>query len=139
MEIANGIYPQRRINSHSGNIIATCCSTDSGRPHRCCHQPNIFGSHILHNGPGDDPPPKKKIIVPSPEDSGPTEYIISRLTRVHLSPKRHLDWFSRFSTVYGCDQQKHTQTTEHQQQTINRLQLMFCLAMRPKLQWPGPS
>jgi len=46
--------------------LASCCSTDSERPHRRCHLPNNFGSRrifpTLHNGPEDALYPK---IAPS--------------------------------------------------------------------------
>jgi len=36
--------------------LTSCYSADSKRPHRCCHQPNNFGSRqifpILYDGPG---------------------------------------------------------------------------------------
>jgi len=40
-------------------IVTSWCSTDSKRPHCCCHLPNNFRSchlfSILHNGSGDSP------------------------------------------------------------------------------------
>jgi len=48
-------------------LTPNCCSTDSDRPHRCCHLPNNFDSQrilpILYNAPGDALPAKK--IAPS--------------------------------------------------------------------------
>ena len=35
-------------------------------------------------------------------------------------PKRHLNQFSRFSTVHGCDRQRHGHTDSHTQTTQHR-------------------
>jgi len=62
------------------NLILSCCSRDSERPHRCCLLANNFGSRrifsILHSGPGDtpqknpflgdsDPPPNTWFLGPT--------------------------------------------------------------------------
>jgi len=83
-----------------------CCSTDSERPHRCCHLPNNFGSLriflVLCNGSGDahQIAPFPVIFVPPP----------TTWSRAHPSPhpKRDLDWISRLN--HGCDQQTYTHT-----------------------------
>ena len=46
----------------------------------------------------------------SPEVSGPPPIIQGSLAQKNPHPERHLDWFSRFSTAHGCDQQTHKQT-----------------------------
>ena len=80
--------------------LTSCCSTDSERPHRCCHLPNSFGScrifPVLHNG--REMPPRK--IAPSPgEIRAPN--LKHDSTRVHI-PRRHFDLFIRFSTARAC-------------------------------------
>jgi len=83
----------------------SCSSTDSEQQHRCRHLPNNFGSRqifpLLHNGP-----PLFPETIPSHGGSG--SHLIHGLC-AHPSPhpKRHLDWFSRFSTAHGCDQLTH--------------------------------
>ena len=84
------IVPRGRTN---------CYSTDSERPHYCCHLPNIFDSRrivpILYNEAGYTVPqlPLHRVIP------APTLYLVS-LAQPRPHPKRHLDCFSRFSTEW---------------------------------------
>jgi len=97
---------ERESTSPIAVTITSGCSTDSDRPHRCCHLPNNFDSrpifHVVHNGPGDAPK-----IAPFTRGwiHGPTHVMHSSLGPSDSTSHRHLDWFSRFRTVHGCDQQ----------------------------------
>ena len=59
--------------------------------------------------------------------------------------EQHLDRFSRFGTVHGCDQQtdRHTHTDQSQRNLgNNRPRFMLCMAMRPNnnnnIPFPAP-
>ena len=124
----------RLVLQSSRSVSTSCrCSTDSGRPHRCCHLPNNIGARriilVFHNGrdPNMHAPQKNCAFC---RDPGPhlIQYHIMKLfvTRAwlaggpnlrrvfgSLSPlesalQRRLDRFIRSSTAHGRYQ--HTQT-----------------------------
>ena len=100
-------------------ILTKCVSTDSERPHRCCHLYRItmahawyalystiyifiYSSNTQSNFSPRQPIDTPKIVFPRGISAPHNTQFLSHTT-LHL--KQHLDRFIGFSTAYGCDQQ----------------------------------
>ena len=69
-----------------------------------------YSDDMLHHKGGGRPP--KKLHLPQ------SPHLIHGSLSPH--PKWHLNQFSRFSTVHGCDRQRHRHTDSHTQTTQHR-------------------
>jgi len=96
--------PDQTERERTPALQTSCCSTDSERPHRCCHLPNETGScrifPILHNEPGMPPLMAFPLGKPGPD----LIHMVPFATRIHTA-----NGISIGSVV--CDQQSHHGTS----------------------------
>jgi len=104
---------KKYYNTCNTAILTSCCSTDSERPHRCCHLP-IMAENI-------DRTPDIPYTFHFPQKLS-LPWGIRSLNIVHPSPysKWHLDRFSRLCRTHVViNTQRDTQTTLHKVSKLN--------------------